>query len=46
VLEITFIVGRPRETRLAPLKDLNARIVAAAGISRDDLFIQLTELRG
>ena len=43
VLEIAFITGRPKETRLALLKELNARIVARAGISPDDLMIQLSE---
>ena len=43
VLEIAFIAGRPKETRLALLKELNARIVAGAGISPDDLMIQLSE---
>src|SRR3981189_3555651 len=43
VLEIAFLAGRPKETRLALLKELNARIVAGAGISPDDLMIQLYE---
>jgi 4-oxalocrotonate tautomerase len=43
VLELTFITGRPKETRLALLKELNSRIVAGAGISPDDLMIQLSE---
>ena len=43
VLEIAFIAGRPKETRLALLKELNARIVAGAGISPDDVMIQLSE---
>ena len=43
VLELVFISGRPKETRLALLKELNARIVAAAGISPDDLMILLSE---
>ena len=43
VLEIAFISGRPKDTRLALLKELNERIVAAAGISPDDLMIQLSE---
>src|SRR5438552_5064422 len=43
VLELTFISGRSKETRLALLKELNARIVAGAGISPDDLMIQLIE---
>ena len=46
VLEVAFISGRPKETRLALLKELNARIVAAAGISPDDLMIQLSEFPG
>jgi hypothetical protein len=46
VLEIAFIAGRPKETRLALLKELNARIVAGAGISPDDLMIQLSEEPG
>ena len=43
VLEIAFITGRPKETRLALLKELNARIVAGAGITPDDVMIQLSE---
>jgi hypothetical protein len=46
VLELTFIAGRPKETRLALLKELNARIVAGTGISPDDLMIQMVELPG
>jgi hypothetical protein len=46
LLEIAFIIGRPKETRLALLKELNARIVAGAGISPDDLMIQSTEQPG
>ena len=43
VLEVAFISGRPKEIRLALLKELNAQIVARAGISPDDLMIQLVE---
>ena len=43
LIEIAFISGRPKETRLALLEELNARIVASAGISPDDLMIQLSE---
>ena len=43
LLEVAFISGRPKETRLALLKELNARIVAGAGISPDDLVIGLFE---
>ncbi len=46
VLEVAFIIGRPKETRLALLKELNDRIVAGAGISPDDLMIQLSEFPG
>jgi hypothetical protein len=46
VLELTFISGRPKDTRLALLKELNERIAARAGISSDDLMIQLYELPG
>jgi hypothetical protein len=46
VLELAFIAGRPKETRLALLKELNTRIVAGTGISPDDLMIQLVEAPG
>ena len=46
LLELTFISGRPKETRLALLKDLNERVVAGAGISPDDLVILLYETAG
>ena len=46
LLELAFISGRPKETRLALLKELNAQIVAGAGISADDLMVQLTEAHG
>src|SRR5712672_2894057 len=39
LLEVAFISGRPKETRLALLKELNARMVAGAGIAPDDLMI-------
>ena len=46
ILEITFISGRPKEKRLALLKALNDGVVAAAGISPDDLLITLYETPG
>jgi len=46
LLELTFISGRPKETRLALLKELNERIVAGTGISPDDLLINLCEIAG
>ena len=45
-LEISFIAGRPREKRLALLKTLNDSVVAATGISPDDLVIYLVEVPG
>lgn len=46
LLELTFISGRTKETRLALLKALNEKIVEATGISPDDLTILLYELPG
>jgi hypothetical protein len=46
LLEITFISGRPKERKLGLLKALNDNIVAAAGISPDDLNITLYEAPG
>ena len=46
LLELTFISGRPKETRLALLRELNERVVAAAGLSPDDLLIMLYEIPG
>jgi phenylpyruvate tautomerase PptA (4-oxalocrotonate tautomerase family) len=46
LLELTFISGRPKETRLALLRELNERVVAATGISPDDLLIMLYEIPG
>jgi len=43
VQQLSFIAGRPKETRLALLKELNARIAASAGISPDDVMILLSE---
>jgi hypothetical protein len=46
ILEITFISGRPKEKRLALLKALNNGVIAAAGISPDDLLVTLYETPG
>jgi hypothetical protein len=46
LLELTFITGRPKETRLALLKSLNEKVVAAARISPSDLVILLYEIAG
>jgi hypothetical protein len=46
LLEITFISGRPKATRLSLLRALNDGVVAAAGIEPDDLMITLYETPG
>jgi 4-oxalocrotonate tautomerase len=46
VLDVTFIQGRPKETRLALLKDINTRVAAAAGVLPDDMLITLYEVPG
>jgi phenylpyruvate tautomerase PptA (4-oxalocrotonate tautomerase family) len=46
VLDVTFIQGRSKETRLALLKDINARVAAAADVSPDNLLITLYEIPG
>jgi 4-oxalocrotonate tautomerase len=46
LLELTFITGRPRETRLALLKSLNEKVVVAARISPDDLVVMVYEIAG
>ena len=46
LLELTFIAGRPKETRLALLRCLNERVVAAAGIAPDDLVVMVYEIAG
>jgi phenylpyruvate tautomerase PptA (4-oxalocrotonate tautomerase family) len=46
MLDVTFIQGRSKETRLALLKDINTRVAAAAGVSPDDMLITLYEMPG
>ena len=46
VLDVTFIQGRSKETRLALLKDINTRVATAADMSPDDIMILLYELPG
>jgi hypothetical protein len=46
LLELTFITGRPKETRLALLNSLNEKIVAAVKISPADLVVMLYEIAG
>jgi hypothetical protein len=46
LLELTFITGRPKATRLALLQSLNEKLVTAAGIAPADLVIMLYEIAG
>ena len=46
ILDVTFIQGRSKETRLGLLKDINTRVAAAAGVSPDDMLITLYEVPG
>jgi phenylpyruvate tautomerase PptA (4-oxalocrotonate tautomerase family) len=46
ILDVAFIQGRTKETRLALLKDINTRVAAAAGVSPDDMLITLYEIPG
>ena len=46
ILDLTFIEGRSKETRLALLKDVNSGVATAADISPDDLMITLCEAPG
>jgi phenylpyruvate tautomerase PptA (4-oxalocrotonate tautomerase family) len=46
LLEITFISGRPKQQRLALLKAVNESVIAAIGISPDDLMITFYEVPG
>ena len=46
LLELTFITGRPKETRLALLKSLNENVVAAVKIAPADLVVFLYEIAG
>jgi hypothetical protein len=46
MLEVTFIAGRSKTDRLELLKAINERVVAAVGISPDDLAIMVYETAG
>jgi phenylpyruvate tautomerase PptA (4-oxalocrotonate tautomerase family) len=46
ILDVTVIQGRPKETRLALLKDINTRVAEASGVSPDDIFIIVYEVAG
>jgi hypothetical protein len=46
MLEVTFIAGRSKADRLKLLKAINERVVAAIGISPDDLAIMVYETAG
>jgi hypothetical protein len=46
LLELTFLVSRPKEVRLSLLAALNRHVVNAAQISPDDLLVLIYELPG
>jgi Tautomerase enzyme len=46
LLELTFITGRPKETRLALLESLNEKVVPAVKIAPADLVVMLYEIAG
>jgi hypothetical protein len=46
LLELTFITGRSKETRLALLKSLNEKVAAAVKIAPADLVIMMYEIAG
>ena len=46
MLDLTFVQGRPKETRLALLKDINTRVPEAAAVSPDDMMITMYEVPG
>ena len=46
LLELTFITGRSKETRLALLKSLNEKVVAAVKIAPADLVVMMYEIAG
>jgi len=46
ILDLTFIQGRPKETRLSLLKDINTRVAAGTGVSPDDMMITIYEVPG
>ena len=46
LLELTFITGRSKETRLALLKSLNEKVVAAVKTAPADLVVMLYEIAG
>ena len=46
LLELTFMSGRPKETRLALLGSLNEKVVAAVRISPADFLVLLYEVAG
>ena len=46
ILDVTFIQGRSKETRLALLKDINTQVATATNVSPDDMLITLYEVPG
>ena len=46
ILDLTFIQGRSKETRLDLLKDINAPVAAAAAVRPDGMMITFYEVPG
>jgi hypothetical protein len=46
LLELTFVTGRSKETRLALLNSLNEKVVAAVKIAPADLVVMMYEIAG
>ncbi|CAM2157998.1 tautomerase family protein [Paraburkholderia tropica] len=44
MIEITFIEGRPDETKKELLKDLNRRLTATGHVREDDVFVMIYEV--
>jgi hypothetical protein len=46
ILDVSFIQGRPKETQLALIKDINTRVAVAPSVSPDDMMITPYEVPG
>jgi hypothetical protein len=46
ILDVSFIQGRPKETQLALIKDINTRVAVAPSVSPDDMMITPHEVPG
>lgn len=44
IVEITFLVGRDDDTKIALLAEINRNLVAAGLVRADDVFVMITEI--